>query len=167
MVPRDQFQGKWILVVLTMTWSALKQWPRPLFPTLHSMSWVIFFFFFQRRLKRCNLQTVEKYSTWKNNYLERQQIGQWGGLRFLTSLIKVTFWNLGDGTHIHMRNIETDFHMKRWLNRSCVARFLCTRKETAIYFRSKSECSTGKMQHKRRKQIYDFKKSPSNFFLIQ
>ena len=140
-----------------------------MFPTLPSMSWVIFFFFFpQRRLKRCNLQTVEKYSTWKNNYLDSQQIGQWGGLRFLTSLIKIKFWNLGDGSRIHMRNVGTDFHMKRWLNRSCVARFLCTRNQ-ALQFISgvKVNAALAKCSIKGRKQIHDFKKSPSNFFLIQ
>ena len=127
-----------------------------------------FFFFFQRRLKRCNLQTLEKYSTWKNNYLDRQQIGQWRGLRFLTCLIKIKFWNLGDCSCIHMRNVETDFHMKRWLNRSCVATFLCTRKETLQCISGvKVNAALAKCSIKGKKQIQDFKKSPSNFFLIQ
>lgn len=44
------------------------------------------------------LDTSGKYSIWKNSYLRRQQVGQWGGLRCLTKPhIKIELCNLGEG----------------------------------------------------------------------
>lgn len=70
-----------------------------------------------------------------------------------------------------MRNIETDFHMKRWLNRSCVDRFLGTRKETLQFMSGvKVNAAPAKCSKKGRKQIDDFRvtfKFLSNTTILQ
>lgn len=68
-----------------------------------------------------------------------------------------------------MRNAGTNFHIKRWLKRSPVSKFLCTlkkkNKKTYIYLRNKHKCSAGKMKHKG-KRTSEIEKASLKFFLI-
>lgn len=60
---------------------------------------------FPKGTKAMQFNASGKYSIWKNNYLGRQQIGQWGGHRFLLKPhVKIELCNLGEGGCTHMRN---------------------------------------------------------------